>query len=352
MVVKDNKTIPNMLKLAVLSLGLIFMISCGGTKAPDVNSLADQIDVVRFDQMLMAIDTNDIETGLTLLESKRSDIFNLYFRQLIPLTREKEHDIDRLADFIKNPNVRKSNMLIEKTFSDLGDEVKDIGQSVAYLRHYLPSSEIPRLYTLYGDYSYQAFIFEEAGGQDAVGVCLDMFLGADHNYKAIDPKNPIFSDYITDRYERSYLPIKVLGVMIEDILGPVNGSRLIDHAIYHGKKQYLLSKVFPHESAAKLLEFSDDQYDWCKTSELGIWDYFLDQELFYETNQQTISSYINEAPRSKGMPEESPARTAHYIGYQIVKAFMEKSGASIQEMIAIEENEVIFRKSKYKPRRR
>lgn len=337
--------------LAYLIFGVSLFISCGGDQIPDADNVSDRIELIRFDQSLMALDTSDLSSSLGELEQAHPEVYNLYFRQLIPLTRNGEHNLTILSDFVKNPNVRSSNNKIDLTFKDLDSELNTIGQAIGYLKHYVPMSEIPVLYTLYGDYSYQAFIFEEYGGRDAIGVCLDMFLGKEHNYKAIDPKSPIFSDYISRRYERSYIPIKVLGVMIEDILGPVSGNRLVDHAIYHGKKQYILSKVFPRTSPAKLLEYSDDEYKWCESSELGIWDYFLDQELIFENNQKLISTYINEAPRSKGMPEESPGRTAHYIGYQIIKAYMEKTGATIQELIDTDAVDDIFRKSKYKPRR-
>jgi len=320
-------------------------------KAPDVDSVADQIKLVRFDEMLMDLDTNNLAEGLKILELQESDIFNLYFRQLIPLTRNGEHDVAKLSDFIKNTNVRKSNAGIKAKFQSMDDELEDIGQAVGYLRHYLPSSEIPNLYTLYGDYSYQAFIFEESDGHDAIGICLDMFLGPDHNYKAIDPKSPLFSDYITGRYQRSYIPIKALGVMVEDILGPINGTRLLDHMIYQGKKQYILSKVFPQMPQSMLLEFSDSEYAWTTSSELGIWDFFLDQELIFDTDQQKINSYINEAPRSKGMPEQSPGRIGFYIGYKIVKAFMDKSDSTIAELVTHQDFDEIFRLSKYKPSR-
>ena len=97
-----------MLKLTLGLLAVSLFMSCGGNNIPDVDSVADQIDLVRFDQMLMDLDTNNLAEGLKTLEAEESDIFNLYFRQLIPLTRNGEHDIAKLSDFIKNKNVRNS----------------------------------------------------------------------------------------------------------------------------------------------------------------------------------------------------------------------------------------------------
>ena len=109
--------------------------------------------------------------------------------------------------------------------------------------------------------------------------------------------------------------------------------------------------MFPQISQSMLLEFSDSEYAWTTSSELGVWDFFLDQELIFDTDQQKINSYINEAPRSKGMPEQSPGRIGFYIGYKIVKAFMDKSDSTIAELVTHQDFDEIFRLSKYKPSR-
>ncbi len=299
----------------------------------------------------MQLDTTQMQSQLTELRQRYPAMFKVYFEQLIPITPRDSIDVTKLTDFVTNPHVRKVGSLISETYTNLDREYEELGQAFAYLKYYLPESEIPQLYTLYGDFSYQAFIFEEADGRDAIGIALEMFLGQDYPYKALDPQNPIFSDYITRRYTRSYIPLKVVGVLAEDLLGPLSGKRLIDYAIYEGKKQYLLSKLFPKRSPAELLEYTEAEYDWCVKSQLGIWDLFLDQELIYETNQQKINSYINEAPRAKGMPDASPGRTAHFLGYQIVKAYMDKTQSTLSDLIANKDSEAIFRKSKYKPKR-
>lgn len=318
---------------------------------PPVDSLANKVDIIRFDQALLELDTLQMSTELVNLKKRYPAMFKTYFEQLIPITPQDSIDSDKIEDFVSNIHVRKVLNQIQETCPNVNLETQELGQAFAYLKYYLPESEVPQLYTLYGDFSYQAFIFEEANGKDAIGICLDMFLGPNYPYKALDPQNPLFSDYIARRYTREYVPIKVMGILAEDILGPLPGKRLIDYAIYEGKKQYLFSKVFPKRSPAELLEYTEDEYNWCVKSQLGIWDLFLDQELIYETNQKKINSYVNEAPRAKGMPEVSPGRTAHFLGYQIVKAYMEKTGTSLSDLISTKDSEEIFRKSKYKPKR-
>ena len=326
-------------------------MSCETSTTPTVDSLASKVEIIRFDQALLELDTSQLSAELVDLKQQYPAMFKTYFEQLIPITPPDSINTAKLKDYITNVHVRKALNQIQEKYPDMNLETEELGQALAYFKYYLPKSEIPQLYTLYGDFSYQAFIFEEVDGTDAIGISLDLFLGPDYPYKALDPQNPIFSDYISRRYTREYIPIKVMGILIEDLLGPLPGKRLIDFAIYEGKKQYLLSKLFPERTPAQLLEYTEAEYEWCVKSQLGIWDLYLDQELIYETNQKKINSYVNEAPRAKGMPEISPGRTAHFLGYQIVKAYMEKTESTLTELINMKESEEIFRKSKYKPKR-
>jgi uncharacterized protein YjaZ len=59
------------------------------------------------------------------------------------------------------------------------------------------------------------------------------------------------------------------------------------------------------------------------------------------------------APFSKFYLEidnESPGRVGQWIGWQIVRSFMENNKVSMQEMIKMDAKE-LFEKSKYKPKK-
>jgi hypothetical protein len=52
------------------------------------------------------------------------------------------------------------------------------------------------------------------------------------------------------------------------------------------------------------------------------------------------------------MPKESPGRTANFMGWQIVNAFMKRNpGMPIEEMLAFKDAQLFLKKSRYQPKK-
>ena len=84
-----------------------------------------------------------------------------------------------------------------------------------------------------------------------------------------------------------------------------------------------------------------------------MWRYFIEKKLLYDTDQKLIPRFINPAPFSKFYLEidnESPGRVGAWIGWQMVRSFMENNEVSFQELLQMDAKE-IFERSKYKPKK-
>ena len=93
--------------------------------------------------------------------------------------------------------------------------------------------------------------------------------------------------------------------------------------------------------------------NWVKENERFIWQYFIENELLYKTQSSYLLRFIEPAPFSKFYLEidnDSPGMVGRYIGWQIVRSFMEKRESSIEKLMTLSEEE-IFYKSKYKPKK-
>jgi uncharacterized protein YjaZ len=96
-----------------------------------------------------------------------------------------------------------------------------------------------------------------------------------------------------------------------------------------------------------------EQITWCQENESYIWRYFIEKELLYSTDSKLPNRFTNLAPFSKFYLEidnESPGRVGQWIGWQIVRSFMQNNKVSMQEMIKMDAKE-LFEKSKYKPKK-
>lgn len=321
---------------------------------PDISDIKIEHDIIRFDNLLSQLDTNNLENDVEILKAKYPEFADTYFSRVLPFIGKTNEDfLANLRGYLGDERIKKLQDTVAILFKDIEKgALADLEKSMKYMKYYFDDFEAPNVYTFISEYTYQKFIFEDKG-KDGLGIGLDMFLGKDYKYKEIDPNNPSFSQYLTRTFSKEYIPKMMMEILINDRLGRVPGSRLLDHMIHNGKQLYILDKVMPETPDSILFEYTTDQTDWVKSNELEMWAFFFDKNLFYESNTMKINKYINPSPNSPGMPPNAPGRTANYMGMQIVKAYMKKfPKTSIQELIDLNDSQEIMDNSRYKPKQK
>lgn len=337
----------------LLSLGIAGCFS-ENEIVPDVSHIELDNKLVRFDQLLSALDTNNLETETSMLEGKVPEFYSIFFKNVLPFqTNTKEGFIKNLRGYLSDDRIIRMQDTTAQIFANFEKEsLPNIEKGLKLLKHYFPESVTPNLYTFTSEYTYQQFIFPDKG-RDGIGIGLDMFLGAKYPYKEIDPNNPAFSNYVTRSFDKSHMAKKVMEILVDDQIGRAPGSRLLDQMINKGKKLYILDKILPEVHDSILLEYTTNQTEWVQSNELQMWAFFFDQNMFYESNAMKINKYINPSPNSPGMPDAAPGRTANYLGWKIVQAYMKRfPETSIQDLIDEKDTQKIMDKSRYKPKRK
>ena len=75
--------------------------------------------------------------------------------------------------------------------------------------------------------------------------------------------------------------------------------------------------------------------------------------MLFSDEQKLASRFIDAAPFSKFYLEidnDSPGQIGRWIGWQIVRSFMENNDGTLEQMLKMDAKE-IFEKSKYKPKK-
>jgi uncharacterized protein YjaZ len=75
--------------------------------------------------------------------------------------------------------------------------------------------------------------------------------------------------------------------------------------------------------------------------------------MLYDTDQKLVPRFINPAPFSKFYLEidnDTPGRVGAWLGWQIVRSYMENNKTSLQDMLKMDAK-TIFENSKYKPKK-
>ena len=339
--------------LFISALAICFISCKSEVKTPDVENINIDYKVIRFEKLLYDMDTVLMIESLEKLQQAHPYFSKIYFTQILPLENmESQSDFYMsICKFIDDKKIIKLTDTVGQVFTSFTPIKKDLDHAFKYLKHYFPSQQIPNIYTFVSYFGYQCFIFPD-GAKDGIGVGLDMFLGGDYPYKKLDPTNPAFSDYLTMYFEKEHITRRVIEQILDDKMGDVGGSKLIDHMIHNGKKLYLLKKILPFEEDARIFEYTEKQMDWCQSNETNAWAFFVDKQYLYSSDLSMINRYTKPAPTSRNMPAESPGRTANYLGYKIVESYMtDHPEASIHDLMNMRDGTKFLQESKYKPPR-
>ena len=129
---------------------------------------------------------------------------------------------------------------------------------------------------------------------------------------------------------------------------------LLDYMVAEGKALYLASLCLPKTHDSVLLRYSSEQYDWMERNEEHVWTFFLQNKMLFETDYMRFHNFIDEAPQTNAFRAKegygaSAPRTTEYIGLQMVRQYMKKSGATVQELFDETDAQKILNESGYRP---
>lgn len=341
----------NSLFLLFALLLCVTACECGkGKDIPNVSGIPVEVKLQRFEQGLFGLDTNNMAASLEKLEADYPDFAPIFFDQVLGSTDSTiapEGHLRYVQGFVTHPAVRKLYDTCQIVYPDLKWLEKDFEQAFQFYKHYFPTQPLSgEVVTYLSEYTVGGFLY----GENSIGIGLDFYLGEAYPYLTYNPSNPNFSAYLTRTFNRDHIVAKSMRMLVQDLLGPAKGSRMIDYMIHNGKELYVLDQLLPYSPDSVKFEFSQAQVEWCEENEANIWAYFFSENLLYSTDFGTFRKFVEYSPNSPGMPKEAPGRTANWLGLQIVKAFMEKNPkTSLEQLMAITDAQFIMDKSKYKP---
>lgn len=134
---------------------------------------------------------------------------------------------------------------------------------------------------------------------------------------------------------------------------PTRDRTFLGQLVYYGKELYVKDKLIPFVTDAEKIKYSQEDLDWAFVNEEQIWRNYIQNQYLYSTDKNLNKRFLDPAPFSKFQLEldsESPGRLGRFLGWQIVRSFMNNNEVTFQQMLNLSAEE-IFKKSNYKPKR-
>ncbi len=120
--------------------------------------------------------------------------------------------------------------------------------------------------------------------------------------------------------------------------------------IHKGKLMYFVDALLPNAHDSVKIGYTAKQLDWCERNEAQMWSQLIEHKMLYSNNRMDIVRYTNDGPRTSGFPLESPGKTGVWIGWQIVREYMDKyPETTLPELMKNSDYQQILNDSKYFP---
>ena len=95
-------------------------------------------------------------------------------------------------------------------------------------------------------------------------------------------------------------------------------DNVITEMIHYGKLKYYERCMLPDEPEEVIFGFTAGQMKFCRNNEEQMWQYLLEHDFLFSTDQFIIRKLTGEAPFTSYFTNESPGMAAAWPGFPIV----------------------------------
>ena len=216
---------------------------------------------------------------------------------------------------------------VNAEFSNFNKEKADLELFFKHVLYYFPNYKVPKVIAVISDVDYtNRVIFADT----LLFIGLDNYLGKDHRfYRGIDR-------YIAAGLDKDYLISDVASAFSKTRVRFPSDRTFLGQMIYYGKELYLKDRLMPLATDAQKIAYSQEELEWARANEEQIWRYFIEREILYSTDNMLAPRFLDPAPFSKfrlELDNESPGRLGRYMGWQIVRAFMNNNEVKLNQLL-------------------
>ena len=312
-----KKTIKS--SITILTVLALFSVSCNRNRLKvDISDIKEEISIVRFEHELFNLLLKDTLKELSALRNRYPNFFDLYTWKVINVGGIEEESFPVImGQFFADTMIQSVRKVTEQKFSDFKTIENDIIKAFKYYRFHFPEMDLPVIYTMISGFNQSVVTAE-----NIIGVSLDKYLGRDCSFYPNLQNVPSYK--IKNMHPDKIVSDVVYAWGFTEFNETLNTTTVLDNIIYQGKLMYFTDALIPEAHDTIKIGYTSGQLEWCRSNEPQMWNFIIENKKLYSSARMDILRYINDAPYTTGFPLESPPRTGIWIGWQIVRQYMEK----------------------------
>ena len=181
-------------------------------------------------------------------------------------------------------------------------------------------------------FAYTQFAASAYASEQTIVLGQERYLGPNHQLIKTLPAQQ-FYDWIKEGMAPEYATSDALLIWLSsNVLKPTD-ENLASEMIRWGKMLAIAEIIAPEIPLQRVLRYTKQDLDWAIKAERGFWEYLVDQQFLFKMDQELNMNLLNEGPYTIGLPQESPDRMGRFLGYRIVKQYIEQEQPTLQVLL-------------------
>ncbi len=304
-----------MSKFSAVACGLIIALSScsSGTNGDNAATENAPMPIERLDLLAASLNRNNSQQLQAAIDSMSTAIDLLI--DIYALDADSTDRTSELLSLKDTPAFQIFGPDVTKRLPDMADIEQTIGTASQNAAALLPKTKLSRIYGVISPYRQGVIISDSTAL-----VALNLYLGPDYaGYQG-------FENYFKATRRAERIPYDVMEGVIASAY-PYKRQKdetALSKMIYNGALIHALIRTIPSANLSEAIGVGQDDLTWFDNNEAQLWRTIIDKDLLYDTSEIEASKLISPAPSTMNISPSVPARAGRYIGYRIVKSYVER----------------------------
>lgn len=332
--------------LGLLALASILLTNCDNKNRLQIErpSIEIEIDVIHFDTILFNEDSIARANELSQLNDAEQKLFQELVENIMRISAvDDPYMMQKFDGFLQEAHWQALQNDIDSVFYPFDNYEADFFDAFSYYQHYFPSDTLPTLFTYNSGFNYGVY-----PNNNAIGIGLEWYVGSANKIVKQLPYDA-FPNYIKAHMEPQFMAVDAIKgwLLVKYYNDALSNASFLENMIFYGKVMYILDACFPNELDAIKIGYSPEEINWVSSNEENIWGTIVKEKLLFESNMKVMNQWFLDAPFTAGLPQESPGKVGVWLGWKMVKQYMdENENVSLQQLQDVKAESIL---KYYKP---
>ena len=319
-------------KTLLFCSALALCAACKGNKYDiDTDSISLNLAFHQSDSILCIKNESTLLKHKTEMKDTDTDVASYLFGYCYGIQLQPDTAfLAGMGRYQSNPYALRLEQRIKEKFQNKLPLLRnDVTKGFKRFRYHFKKTKLPE-HIFWVNTGFASSVF---CSKKSIVVGLDRYLGANTDVIKELPGNQFYS-WIKEGMEPQYLQRDMLLGWANTHLVEETKENFASEMVRWGKLLFVVYACLPDEQEATILRYTQKDYAWALASEWAIWKYLVDEQLLYNTGEDAKQSLLHEGPFTRGLPQESPDRMGQFLGYRMVKQYMDDNDVTLEQLIS------------------